>query len=327
MPETRGAGQVLLLVGLAALLLTGCENCTLGAPGIPPRDAAEALGRINQNLTQVRGALQAKATVSFKFRDDSGASRQFLFHPAAIVFEAPRCLAFEIRSSLGPVLARIGSDDERYWTYVDTDDRRKLWWGSWEALERGRAKPLVVPPDLLLDALMMRPLSDGSEASSEATLDLSARHPRLLFWARSTVGEPYLRRELRLDRCPPYMPLEITDRDETGRVIMQATLGQYRGLAGQLRQAPWLPHKYDLRWWRGDAPSELRVDLQSLAYRESELPFCRFPSGWRGEIEVLDDPNVPAVEPADAEPTGPWNPIRPSAPGAAPPPEPAQERS
>ncbi len=300
MPDRLRAALGLVFAAFAALLLTGCANCKLGAPGVPPRDAAEALQRINDNLSQVQGALQAKATVSFRFRDDSGARRQFLFHPGVIVFEAPRCLAFEIRSALGPVLARIGSDDERYWTYVDTDDRRKLWWGSWEALERGRAKPLLVPPDGLLDALMMGPLTIDPPPGPDLQLDLTQKNPRLLLISHDAHGEPYVRRELRLDRCPPYMPIEITDRSARGTVVMQAELGQYRGLTGMTDRAPFLPHKYDLRWWRDKTPSELRVDLQSIAYRESEVPFCRFPSAWRGEIEVLDDPNVPAVGDPDA---------------------------
>lgn len=278
------AATGLALLGL--LGLTGCCDLRLA-----PRSAQQAVQRINDNVGRISGVLYAKATTSFRFRDQRGRDQRFLFHPAALRFEPPRCLVFEIRSSIGGSLANLGSSDERYWLWIDTPDMRKLWWGSWEALEAGLARDMTPPPDLLLDALMMRPL----ENTGSARLFVLGCEQRLTL-DRPGGGS----RELRLDPAPPHMPLEVIDRDAQRRVAMRALLSGYRPLDDEDPEtSPQLARHYAVYWPLQKA--ELRLDLDSLKYPDLDTRMCVFPSRWNGDVECLNlssaaDGQAPAAE-------------------------------
>lgn len=269
----------------AGFSVTGC----IGPPGIkptPPRDARQALERINDNLAKIDGALSCKALTSFRFRDSNGRDRRFIGHPATVIFEAPRCLYFDIKHSLGGSVARIGSNGERYWLWIDTPEARKLWYGSWDALEQDRARHMAIPPDQLLDALMMRPLPEELPGTLKPLLQIDGSDQRLLFVAPDDNGWPYTKRELVLDPRPPYMPLEIIERLADGRVAMHAYLKSYRPVRGCGKDGPYTPRRYVVYWEIDQA--EMRLDFSDVRYRTKDIPFCNFPEAWEGEIESLD---------------------------------------
>jgi hypothetical protein len=297
---SRQVGRLLQTLAVALLsLLTlaccGCPHVSVVEPR-PPREAREALQRINENLAKIDGAVYCKALTSFRFRDANGNDRRFIGHPATVIFESPRCLYFDIKHSLGGSVARIGSNDERYWLWVDTPETRKLWHGTWEALEQGRARRLAVPPNQLLDALMMRPLSESLPGGLEPLLLFDGRNRRLMFLELDEAGWPFASRELVLDRQPPHMPVEIIDRLRDGRVVMHAHLRGYRPIKGTGPDGPYTPRNYVVYWEVDQA--EMRLDFSDVRYRTREAPFCEFPDQWDGEVESLDEP--PAFETGDA---------------------------
>lgn len=280
--------------------LVGAAGCTTHArlEPRPPSDARQAMRRINANLSRIERALYCKALVSFRFRDNRGVVRRFVGHPATIIFEQPRCLYFDIKHTLAGSVARIGSNDERYWLWVDLQDTRKLWYGTWAALERGLARRMVVPPDELLDALMMRPLPEALPAGVRPLLESDGRVSRLLF---VEVGEgrwPWVRREMVLDAQPPYLPVEIVDRLPDGRIAMRAELGRYRRVRGTGPLGPYTARHYVVRWKQEGA--EMRIDLSDVRYRARETPFCEFPEGWEGETIRLDRTPVRVEQPGAA---------------------------
>ncbi len=286
------AAAVLLPLGLACL---GCPRVPAVEPR-PPREAREALGLINENLDKIDGALYCKALTSFRFRDANGTDRRFIGHPATVIFESPRCLYLDIKHSLGGSVARIGSNDARYWLWVDTPETRKLWHGTWEALEQGRARRTAVPPNQLLDALMMRPLPEWLPGGLEPLLVFDGKNRRLMFLELDEAGWPFATRELVLDRRPPHMPVEIIDRLRDGRVVMHAYLKGYRPVKGTGPDGPYTPRNYVVYWQLDQA--EMRLDFSDVRYRTQEVPFCEFPDQWDGEVEPLDEP--PEFEAADA---------------------------
>lgn len=303
-PLVRPVAATLVYAAAAAALV----GCACPTPGAPPRDAHEALTRIDDNFAKLTAAVQCEAIVSTSFRDDRGILRQFIAHPATLVFEPPRCLAFEIRSTLGPPVARLGSDDERYWMYVELADRRKLWWGTWSAAEAGQARRLQIPPDQILDALLLRPLPGRLDDEALPLLDVSGDDARLLYVAENAWGRTYKRREVTLNDCPPYLPKRIVDRLPDDSVVMDATFAQYKPIEGAPpAQAAFVARKYVVYWWDHGVRSELRVDLGRASLRDDETPFCRFPSGWKGEVERLDasaDPQGAAQADGAAEAPG-----------------------
>ncbi|MFQ5806868.1 MAG: hypothetical protein ACE5I3_10500 [Phycisphaerae bacterium] len=286
-------------VVLLSLLGAGCVGCdgtsgikTGGIKPLPPRDAREAMQRINDNLAKIDGALYCPGYTSFRFRDANGRDRRFIAHPATVIFEAPRALYYDIKSSLGGGVARIGSNNEHYWLWVDTPEARKLWHGTWEALEREYARRMAVPPNQLLDALMMRSLPEQMPGVSKPLLRLNGNDHRLVFLGLDAAGWPYAKRELKLDPKPPYMPLEIIDRLRDGRVVMHAYLKGYKPVKGTGPDGPYTARKYVVYWELDGA--EMRLDLRDVRYRTKDAPFWDFPDAWEGEVESLDEP--PALE-------------------------------
>lgn len=289
LPTRSRIGLKCMLAALG-LILAGCNGPggIGGVRSVPPRDAAEAMQRINTNLDKLEGALHCPARVSFRFLDDQGKDRRFIGHQATVIFETPRCLYFDIKHALGGSVARIGSNDESYWLWLDTPEVRKLWHGTWASLQTGASRPIAIPPDRLLDALMMRPLPTWLDGALNPLLRIHGHDHRLLFVGLDRRGWPYVKRELRLDPNPPYLPLEMIDRDRDGRILMHVYLSDYRRVRDGGADAPYTPRKYVV-YWELDH-TEMRLDLSNVKYRSSDAPFCEFPESWEGARECLDAP-------------------------------------
>ncbi len=291
-PAAHRARRPWLWPGLPLVLLAGCA-----APQIryaPPAETREVVTAILDNARRLSGTLYGKpALVSFRFRDEQGRDRRFIGHPAVLLFRPPRCLRLEVRSSLGPVVARIGSNDQRYWAWVDAGDLKKLWWGSWDALESGRARSFYIPPDDLLDVLLLRRSAAMGEPDEHGDLrvgpllEYRGRQRWLIVQKLGPDAMPAVRRIMRLRDRPPHLPVRIIDYTADGRVWMDATLGGYARPAGD-PHGPWLARRFVLRWPQRQA--ELRLDLLRVRLRTLDVPFCRFPARFAGQIESLDEP-------------------------------------
>lgn len=300
-PRTRWpAGFAVILAG-AFVLSTGCPDVNQPV-GVPPRDGFEAIERINRNLARFSEApgrpprvLYCPALVSFGFRDARGTRRSFIGHDALLIFRPPRCLLFDVKSLTG-VIAEVGSNEERYWVWVEPD-ARKLWWGYWDHAVAGRGR-LPIPPADLLDALMLRPSLLGMADTLSPLLRIEGDDHRVLIVRTAEGGHAAGWREIRLQPRPPYQPLAITDRLDDGRVVMAAELSGYQPVG---EDGPLIPRRYVVRWPIEEA--ELRLDILRARFRTELEGFCEFPSQWQGEIEQVDtaplpDPN--AWAPAEA---------------------------
>jgi hypothetical protein len=270
----------LLLTGLLALL-AGCPPST----GRAPVDRREALERVNDNLSEMNAPLQCTALVSFSFRDAEGKMHRFIGHEARLIFQTPQSLLFDVRSLAGTV-AQFGSNDDRYWLWIDVPDLRKLWWGHWQRVSADSERKLPVPPNELLDALMLRPLPESLEGGQLPVLRIEGEDHRLTFIRLSAARQPIGWREIRLDPRPPYQPLEVIDRLPDGPIVMRAQLMDYRRVGSD---GAFTPRRYIVVWPRNDA--EMRLDILQATLRP-ELPadVFEFPSGWQAEREQIDAP-------------------------------------
>ena len=290
-----------LCCAVLAAFVAGCTDQRVQVR--PPIEAQQALDRINENLGKINDALYCKpALVSFRFRDSEGGDRRFVGHPATVIFEAPSCLYFDIKSTLAGSVARIGANDERYWLWIDVSDTRKLWYGTWKALEAGGARRIAVPPDRLLDAMMMRPLPMAMMQAQRPLLLGNKHEQRLIFLADDSANWPFAQREFLLDTKPPYMPIEIIDRMVDGEVVMHAHLSRYKPVRGTGPDGPQTARHYVV-YWPADG-AEMRLDFSDVRYREKDTPFCEFPEGWQGEVELLDEWNRELYDPGMQEGPG-----------------------
>lgn len=288
MPSTRNRTAECVGLALLLLALTGC-------PPPPPRCVAptsrrEALLRVNDNLARIDQPVQCRALVSFTFTEANGAVRRFIGHEAGLLYAAPRALRFDIRSLTG-VVAQFGSNDTRYWVWIEPEVR-KLWWGEWEQARENAPRQLPIPPNELLDVLLLRPLPESLEGGQLPVLRLVDGDHRLLFVRLGIDRQPAGLREIRLDPCEPYQPVEIIDRLPDGAVAMHASLGGYAPLGAG---GPLTPRRYVVRWPLNKA--EMRLDITRAILRpDLEPDVFDFPEGWQGEREQVDAP--PATAPA-----------------------------
>ena len=289
---TRGVAGLIVEVGgprvpltlVLVALLTLITGCPPPGPPIAPRTRGEALDRVNANLAQIDRPLQCKGLVSFKFRDADERVRRFIGHEASLIYQPPQQLRLDVRSP-GGVVAEFGSNLEQYWLWTDVPDIRKLWWGEWQAVGSGATRKLAIPPDELLDALILRPLSRTLGTGPELTLRCVGDDHRLMYVRVGPDGRTSGAREVRLDAYPPHQPVEIIDRRADGGVVMHALLRGYRRVGPD---GPYIPRGYVVMWPETDA--EFRLDVHSAKFRpDLEPEVFDFPAGWTGERERLDD--------------------------------------
>lgn len=271
-------------LALAALVafIAGCPN----GVGVAPTTRREALLRVNDNLSQISEPLQCKGLVSFKFRDADGRERAFIAHDARLIFEAPQSLRFDVKSLTGNV-AQFGSNDTRYWVWIEPEVM-KMWFGEWGRINEAKLRELPVPPQDLLDALMLRPLPECLDGGLLPVLRKAGDDHRLLFVRLGLDGQPVGLREIRLDPLPPHQPLEVVDRLPDGQITMHAVLRDYRRIGSD---GPWTPRRYVVDWPENQA--EMRLDILRVVPRpRADLPddVFDFPAGWQGEIEQIDAP-------------------------------------
>lgn len=277
---------------LVGLMSGGCATANLHP--LAPIDARDALSRINANFERIRGPLNGSAArVSARFHDDDGVVRRFTGYDATLIFGAPRCLYLDIKHPAIGSVARIGSNDRRYWLMVDVDNHRNLMWGTWEALDAGRARPLTVPPNRLLDTLLLKPLDKQLPRGLPPLLVTVEpnKQQELLFQKRDGFGWPYVARRIILRETPPFLPAEIIDYLSDGRIAMDAKLSGYARVRDTGPDGPYTARHYEMKFLIEDA--DLSIDLPEVRYRTKDYPFCEFPDDWAGPSDYLDEPEFP----------------------------------
>lgn len=268
----------------AALLLPALiAGCPPTDGRVPFTTRREALEHVNNNLAQITQPLSCAALVSFKFRGGDERVHAFYMHEARLIFAPPKSLLFDVRTLAGTA-AQFGSNDAQYWLWLDVADLRKLWWGSWHRISALTERKLPVPPNELLDALLLRPLPEALEGGQLPVLRAEEGDYRLIFMRLGGGGQPTGWREVRFDTRPPYQPVEIVDRTPDGEIAMRAQLMNYQRVGAE---GPLTPRRYVVVWPANEA--EMRLDILSAKFR-SELPegTFDFPANWQGESEEID---------------------------------------
>lgn len=298
---TRAPAVALSLVTLAlAALVTGCDHAgkTVEFEVRPSHEAREAVARVNSNLSRIDRALDCRGIVSLTFNDTNGRTHRFIANPTVIIVEQPRCLYFDVKSIAGSI-GRMGSNDDAYWMWVTAGDTRKMWWGTWAALDQGRARRVAVNPRQLLDAWLIGPIPEKMPDGTKPLLVESTGERRLIFPVLDKDGYPSLRREIFLDLNPPHMPVRIVDRRADGEVYMDARLSNYVRLDSDPSAGPYTAREYKVVWPLGGAKMDLSLDR--VRYRTKEEPFCEFdpaaPGAFDGDVETLDESAPRRVDP------------------------------
>lgn len=285
---------------VAALLSAAVGGCCLSEP---PGSREIALQRVNDNLSRIateRVPLYGQGLVSFRFRDDEGRVHRIPPTEARLIFYPERSLLFDVRHGLAATVAQFGSNDVRYWLWIAHDVQR-LWYGDWAQANAPTTRRLVIPPNELLDALMLHPLPARLGDGPPPVLMVRGWTHILGYSRRGANGEILGRREVRVDPCPPHQPVEVTDYLADGRVAMHVRL---RGWWRVGADGPYTARSYVVTWPLDDA--ELRLDIHSAKFRpdlaDQVEDIFAFPSGWKGDMESLDA--SPLLVPSDSSDGG-----------------------
>lgn len=275
-----------LALMLPVIFVVGCARCpSAKIEPVPPRDARQALQRVRDNLEVLnRIPLRTDALVTFNFRDADGRRHTYPLQDATLIFQAPRRLRFTIKHSLAGSVARVGSNDEKYWLWIEPEIST-MWVGEWRYVGRGGRSSLPLPPNQVLDALMLRPLPESLAGGLPPLLHKNGDDHRLLYLRLDADGWPYVAQEVVLDCCPPYQPIELIVRRADGQVAMRSQLRNYRRLGDD---GPYVAHRYVIDWPLDGA--ELRIDFHGPRLNPDQLPFYHFEN----------DPPVRNIESLDA---------------------------
>lgn len=278
---------------LALALLTGCPGGGRTV-GLAPRTVSEAVERINANFAGYDETLSCSGLATFSFREADGTQRTFSLQDSRLFYRQPQYVRFSVKSLQGETV-QVGSNDERYWVWVDTEPRR-MWWGSWARIGQVDPNALPIPPGDLLDAMLLRPLPETLRGGLDPMLRVDGDDHRLIYVRLDGEGRVSGYRELRLKTSPPYLPVEIVDRSRDGVVLMRAALDRYEPVDG----GPLLARRYKVEW--PVSQSRFELELLTARFREDFGPemFSTFPSNWKHEQIRLDPP--PAVPARDAAP-------------------------
>lgn len=275
------------LVLFASAVVTVTSGCCQ-----PPRSRDDALLRINQNLAQIDEVLDYKGLVSFRFRDAEDRVQRIPPTDARVFFHPDRELQFNVRHGLAGTVAQFGSNAARYWLWIDYEETRRLWHGAWARIAAGYASTLAIPPNELLDALMLRPLATVPDHCTPARLEKRGLHYWLVYDRLASNGEVVGTRAIRLKNLEPCQPCEVIDRLADGRVVLRAKLSHYRRVGPD---GPYTARAYVVTWPLDDA--QLRFDVHAAKFRpdltELREDLFEFPAGWQGEVEGLDTASPP----------------------------------
>ncbi len=241
------------------------------------------------NLAQLSQApVVAKGTVYFRYVDADGGSHSY-YERATLLFYPPRSLRFDITSTLAGSVARVGSNDELFWMWVEAGVGT-MWWGQWANIGRIDRRRLPLSPDQLLEALMLNPLPTRLPDGIPPLLQVRGEDHRLVYQVLDSADWPAVVQELSVDPQPPHQVVEVLMRDAAGAVVMRAELSDYRRVGDD---GPYAAHKYRVLWPQNQA--ELRLDFGSVEFRPET------PDGWH---EFPTEPPVDHIERIDTAPTG-----------------------
>jgi hypothetical protein len=181
----KAARQVLL--AMAALGLGGCVALNRGtiAPRARPLaertfDLDEFIAEHNRNAESIK-SLEAKPTIGVKGRLMKAQA------DGRLGMVRPRNFKLELQS-MGQTKANIGSNDEEFWFWVQSDDDPSIYWCNYADMESS-ALAVTYQPDRIIEALGLKPITpeEADGIKVERTTDPNAS--ALVFPPTKSRGE------------------------------------------------------------------------------------------------------------------------------------------
>lgn len=294
----RGVGVTAgSLALLACVVLAGCVGPRPPVEMLPPpplRSLAASVATVNANATAITQTLAGGGINNVHaVIHDEGERRTYDLN-GSLRYLPPRHFALSFGHTLDASVMRVGSNDEKFWAWVEVK-QKKLWWGFWEDLDPAETARMQLAPDMIVAALGLAPLPDedsGLVGPIAQTDD--DRYYKLSYLVNEPGSPGRIQREYWLDRYPPFLPRVVIFRDADGTVRMQSNLDDYRQVGDS---AVYAPRQVRMVWPKTDDSLRMalrwkfepRITADSPAYK---LDPKRVPIRQEQWIRVTDEGEV-----------------------------------
>jgi len=155
--------RLMLLVAVTALFSSGCVLLNNRPPQPAPKPLAqrtievtEFVAEHNRNAERIQ-SLKARPSVQIVGRRLTGRT------DARLAMQRPRDFKLEMESVGGNKKADIGSNNEKFWFWVQNDDDKSIYWCNYADL-KSSGLPITFQPDWIVEALGLKPISPEEAA-------------------------------------------------------------------------------------------------------------------------------------------------------------------
>ncbi len=156
--------RLVLLVAFATLSSSGCVLLNNRPTQPTPKplaqrivDKAEFVAEHNRNAERIQ-SLRARPSVQVVGRRLTGRT------DARLAMQRPRDFKLEMESVGGSKKADIGSNDEKFWFWVQNDEDKSIYWCNYADL-KSSGLPITFQPDWIVEALGLKPISPEEAAA------------------------------------------------------------------------------------------------------------------------------------------------------------------
>lgn len=255
--SSRRPGPVRFGLGLPAtlgflVLLAGCPPVQKRVP-LAPVPMPRAIATVNDNISKIRGTLQAVGSVDGYVTLEDG--RRRTYHVDGVLFFlAPSYVRFDLKS-FGDRKFLLGSNARRYWYYDKESDTYHC---GFHDADDDLSAQLPIPPRHIISALGLAPLPMGSLETGlgRPIQRIVDEYQQILYLQRGEEGLVRLHKEYWLDRSAPRLVRRVIIRDTHGDVEMESSLDDYKVLAPG---GPFLPGVMTADWPSTGSQMRFRV--------------------------------------------------------------------
>lgn len=257
-------------LAVASLLLGGCMPKNVGPTPYfgPTEPLVDVIAQINHRNAPIQ-SLWASGTFSAHLIDpqtkkvtDGDGDLTLLYQPKKSLRAVGKVLTEKVFD--------IGSNDDRYWLILPTQDA--MWWGYQRLIGQGRAAQLPIRPDLLPEVLAITPLESDLLKEPAPTLRFNNDQDcYMVTWNVLLSDRWAVQKEVWYDRKTLNARV-ILLFDANGRIVLRAYPTDEQPIDGVAPKTT-MPSRFDMFF--PDSGSTFSIHLKQLEASHNNAPNAR----------------------------------------------------
>jgi hypothetical protein len=262
---------ILWKISLLCLFLFTASGCPRPLGPVPePLTRQEGLEFYNANVNAVAPFKAAIAEWEVEFPDENEKKKNFeeLVWGGSIIYRPPSSwdvsAQFHLEAKAPFETAFVlGSNEQEFWMYSELAEHGG--WGKYEHLGKSCSENVLIPPQLILEFIGLRPIPDNPP------FPVYKIYPETYVYEYIDIDdEGYSsKREIVIDRRS-NLPIEINAYSSEGQRIMHSELKNYQPLADAM-----LPTRIFLSWPHRDTFIRLKIRSFKVDEKDRSKLFIR----------------------------------------------------